>query len=247
MTIFPTSGYLDEIIAANSYLLVGYATSALLILTIVSLKTKKFTAQGKKLMFGAIVSVIIIPTLYLIISTVHLNLISESRGPVHWHADIEVWNCGKELDLKDPHGLSNKIGTATFHEHNDKRLHVEGVVINGRDVNLSRFFDVIGGEFNGRSSIVPTNDGNVSLIGGKACPSGESAEVQVFVYKTDADGYFSQQKIAQPELYQLSPDANVPPGDCIIMEYGPVQDRTDKLCRSYKVAEQIGKLKGERK
>lgn len=247
MAFFQTTGYLDEIIANNSFILVGFAVLALLVLTVVSLRTKKWTEKGKKVMFGAIVAVIAFPTFYLIFSTMYLNSISESRGPVHWHADIEIWNCGEELDLQDPKGLSNKIGTATFHEHNDKRLHVEGVVINGRDVNLSRFFDVIGGEFNGTSAIVPTTKGNTSLIGGKACQSGEPAEVQVYVYKTDADGYYSQQKIATPQLYQLSPHSNVPPGDCIIMEYGPVQDRTDKLCRSYRVADEIGKLKGERK
>ncbi len=240
------TGFLEEIISANSYLLVGFASFALLILTLVSLKTKKLTAVGKKILFSSIVLVVLLPTVYMAYSTIYLNVISQSGGPVHWHADIEIWNCGSELELKDPTGLSNKIGTPTFHEHNDKRLHVEGVIVNEGDVSLGRFFTVIGGQLTSTSLTVPTNTGAVTLANGNACPNGQAGEVQAFVYKTDTDGYYHQEKLISPEKYQLSPQAQVPAGDCIIVDYGPSMARTDKLCRSYKVAEQIGKLKGER-
>ena len=94
--------------------------------------------------------------------------------------------------------------------------------------------------------VFPTNDGKQSFVSGSTCQSGERAEVQLFVYTVDAEGYYSQQKVARPHEYILSPLQNVPNGDCLIVEFGASKDRTDKLCRSYQVAEKIGKLKGER-
>lgn len=244
MLLFP-AGSIDEIITSNSWMLVAWATVVLGILATISLRTKKLTAFAKKVLFSSIVLVVILPTLYMGISTVYLNVISQSGGPVHWHADIEIWRCGEELDLVNPEGISNKIGTPTFHEHNDKRLHVEGVVVRQEDVNLQRFFNVIGGELTQTSLTVPTTKGDVVLQPGTC--SGAPAELQAYVYQTTDDGFFQQKKLAIPGAYVLSPEPNVPSGDCIIIEYGPVKARTDKMCRSYKVAQEIGKLKGERK
>ena len=61
----------------------------------------------------------------LIGSTIYLNTNSDSGGPVHWHADIEFWACGNEIELRDPTGFSNKIGTGTLHEHDDHRIHLD--------------------------------------------------------------------------------------------------------------------------
>jgi hypothetical protein len=238
---------LEESIANNSVNLLIGATIVLAILVGISLHEKYLNEKLKKFLFTAIVLVTAIPTLYMIVATVYLNNISSSKGPVHWHADIEIYACGNEVELQDPTGfLSNKIGTATLHEHNDKRIHLEGVVVHPEDASLGRFFQVIGGEISADSLIVPTNNGPIPYTNGSMCADGSEGQIQTFVYQVDEEGYYSQQKLSDPDKYIISPYSQVPPGDCIIVEFGPNKDRTDKLCRSYIVAEEIDKLKGER-
>ncbi|MBA3724752.1 MAG: hypothetical protein H0W89_07790 [Candidatus Levybacteria bacterium] len=238
---------LEESIASNSVNLLIGATVVLAVLVGISLQEKYLNEKLKKFLFLAIVVVIAVPTLYMIISTVYLNTISVSKGPVHWHADVEVWACGQEVALQDPTGfLSNKIGTATLHEHNDKRIHLEGVVVHPEDASLGRFFQVIGGELINDSLIVPTNNGPIPYTNGSMCNNGSEGQVQVFVYQTGEDQYFSQKKLENPNQYLISPYSAVPQGDCVIVEFDQPKDRTDKLCRSYKVAMEIDKLKGER-
>lgn len=238
---------LEESIAKNSVNLLIGATVVLAVLVGISLQEKYLNEKLKKFLFISIVISIAIPTFYMIFSTVYLNTVSVSKGPVHWHADVEVWACGKEVELQDPTGfLSNKIGTATLHEHNDKRIHLEGVVVHPEDASLGKFFQVIGGEISNDSLIVPTNNGPVPYTNGSMCADGSEGQVQVFLYQTDSDQYYSQRKLENPEQHLIAPYSAVPQGDCIIVEFGPSRDRTDKLCRSYKVAETIDKLKGER-
>jgi hypothetical protein len=238
---------LEESIARNSVNILIGATIVLAVLVGISLHEKYLNEGLKKFLSSAICLVIAIPTLYMIVSTIYLNNVSVSKGPVHWHADIEVWACGKEVELQDPTGfLSNKIGTATLHEHNDKRIHLEGVVVHPEDASLGKFFQVIGGDLKSDSVIVPTNNGPVPYTNGSMCADGSEGQMQVFVYQTADDLYYTQKKLDDPASYLISPHSQVPPGDCIIVEFGPNKDKTDKLCRSYKVAQEIDKLKGER-
>lgn len=242
---FTPSADLEQTIASYSFKIVFSGSLILALLAAVALRLKKPTAFAKKLLFLAMVAAIIIPTFFLAISTIYLNTISSSRGPVHWHADIEIWNCGTEVDLENPTGWSNKVGTASLHEHNDKRIHLEGVVVNPADASLGKFFRVIGGNLMIEELSIPTENGLLSLQNGSSCPSGEQGTLQVFLYKTQSDGMFYQQKLQNPANYIISPFGQIPPGDCIIVEFGTLRDKTDKLCRSYKVAETLGKLKGE--
>lgn len=238
---------LEESIAQNSVQILIGASFALALLVAVSLHAKKLTEPMKKFLFSSIVVVIMVPTLYMIVATVYLNSVSASKGPVHWHADIEVWACGKEINLQDPKGtFSNKIGTPTLHEHNDKRIHLEGVVVHPEDASLGKFFKVIDGKLTSNALVVPTNEGPVSYNNGNTCPDGSQGQLQVFVYQVDKDNYYAQKKIADPNAYLISPQSQVPQGDCVIVEFGQAKDRTDKLCRSYKVAQEIDKLKGEK-
>ncbi len=230
------SFYTIKIAVVGTILLFYFVLLALLL----DSSKKKY---NKPLIFGALTLTALIPSLFFIISTIYINTISVSKGPVHWHADIEIWACGQELDIQDPTGfLSNKIGTATLHEHNDKRIHMEGVVVNHQDASLGRFFQVIGGTLTSDAISVPTNDGVKTYISGQTCETGETATVQAFVYSTK-DGVYTQQKLDNPATYVMAPYSQVPEGDCIIVEYGEEKDRTDKLCRSYKVAEEIDKVK----
>jgi hypothetical protein len=179
---------LEESIAKNSVNLLIGATVVLAVLVGISLQEKYLNEKLKKFLFISIVLAIAVPTIFMIASTVYLNNVSVSKGPVHWHADIEVWACGKEVELQDPTGfLSNKIGTATLHEHNDKRIHLEGVVVHPEDASLGKFFQVIGGEITNDSLIVPTNKGAIPYTNGSMCADGSQGEVQVFVYQTDKD------------------------------------------------------------
>jgi hypothetical protein len=234
-------------IALTSYSMLFGASVLLALLVVLALRTKHPTQEFKRFLFTGIITFVAIPTLYMTGTTVFLNTVSASKGPVHWHADFEIWNCGQEVSLKDPVGmLNNKIGTATLHEHNDNRLHVEGVVEQPTDASLGTFFRVVGGELTPTSAIIPTNVGQLPLTSGSICPDGQEGTLQVFVLQTDNDMYYSQKKIADPQSYEISPYADVPKGDCIIVEFGPERDRTDHMCRSYQAALQTGVLKGER-
>ncbi len=235
---------LADTISSYSQIAVLGASLILIFLVFLSLAIKRLTDFFKKLLFISIVSIVLVVTLFLAGSTIYLNMISVSRGPIHYHADIEIWACGKEINLKDPKGLSNKIGTPILHEHNDKRIHLEGVVVEEKDASLGKFFDVIGGELTSNNLSVPTEEGKLSFVSGETCPDGQISMLQVFVYKTLEDNYY-QQKLSDPANYIISPQTNIPPGDCVIVELGGIKEKTDKICRSYSVAQTAGKLKGE--
>lgn len=123
------------------------------------LKKKQFK-RLKVPIFSVMVATALIGTGILTYNTIYLNVVSESKGPVHWHADIEFWACGSEVELRDPTGfLSNKIGTSTYHEHNDKRIHLEGVVVKeAEDASLGKFMEVTGGYLDGQGIGIPLNE-----------------------------------------------------------------------------------------
>lgn len=138
------------------------ATIVLIILLLIATRVNKQKARKhfKKPLFIAIAATVIIPSLLLMGSTVYINTIADSKGPVHWHTDVEFWVCGQEIELRDPYQfLSNKIGTASYHEHDDKRMHLEGVVIDRQvDASLDKFMQVIGGSITSTSLVIPTNE-----------------------------------------------------------------------------------------
>lgn len=236
--------YLADIISSYSLNVTIVGSIILVFLVFLSLIKKNLTPFLKKLLFILIVSVITFVTLFLVISTIYLNVVSVSKGPVHYHADFEIWNCGKEVTLLDPEGLSNKVGTPILHEHDDKRIHLEGVVVEDLDASLGRFFEAVAGELTSNFLSIPTNEGKINLSSGMTCPDGKPGTLQIFVYKTIRENYY-QQKIMDPKNYIISPKTNVPPGDCVIIEFDVIKEKTDKICRSYAVWKQTGKLKGE--
>ncbi|HUQ84920.1 MAG TPA: hypothetical protein VM077_01225 [Candidatus Limnocylindrales bacterium] len=238
---------IENLLNTYSLYLLVFGTVSLALLAAYSLRATKIIDENKKLIFITIVMVTLIPTLVMAGSTVYINVTSSSSGPVHWHTDFEIYKCGKEVNIRDPKGLSNKIGTSTFHEHSDKRIHLEGVVMNRSDASLGNFFNVIGGELSPNSFTIPVNEGFLMAKNGDGCLESGAGEVQVFVFTTDKENYYSQKKLSNPQNYIISPESNVPSGDCVIIEFDTPKDRTDKMCRSYKVAEKIGKLKGDKK
>lgn len=235
---------LADAISSYSQIITLGGSLILVFLVFLSLAVKHLTPLVKKILFISIASTVISVTAFLAGSTIYLNMVSISKGPVHYHADIEIWNCGEEVDLMDPEEFSNKVGTSILHEHNDKRIHLEGVVVEEKDASLGRYFEAIGGNLTSDSLSISEHEGQLNLISGQTCPDGQVGILQVFVYKTVRDNFY-QQKIGNPQNYIYSPQANVPPGDCIIIEFGEPKERTDKICQSYKVSQTTGKLKGE--
>ena len=151
---------LEEDINALSFRTVWIATISLIVLVIVSALVRDRFPKLKAPLFAMIAMVMSVSTLILVGSTIYLNVKADSGGPVHWHADFEFWACGNELELRDPWGtLSNKIGTATLHEHDDRRIHLEGVVVDDtRDASLGKFMHVVGGAITDNALVVPLGE-----------------------------------------------------------------------------------------
>lgn len=235
---------LNEAVSSLSLWTVALASAVLALMLLFSVLMRDRYPAAKPWLFGTILVVSVFTTFVLIASTIYLNTVSSSKGPVHWHADFEIWACGEKVELKDPDGfLSNKIGNPVLHEHNDERIHLEGVVIEPRDASLGKFMDVVGGSITSNSLVVPTNDGKRSYVNGQNC-DGQPAEVQVFAYQATPDDYYRLEKLDNPADYIIRDESVVPPGDCIIIEFGPPSDATDKMCVQYEVALDLGKLKG---
>jgi hypothetical protein len=270
-------GDLEETINRISLITVLAASVLLVILVLLAMKVvkNKKKKMWKAPVFFAILIVVVGTTLTISGSTVYLNIKSATGGPIHWHADFEVWACGNELELRDPIGaLSNKIGTATYHEHDDKRIHLEGVPVSlPEDASLGKFMNVVGGSVSKNEMVVPLNDGKLfetdkgdedgdgagapyseqvdpflsttkdgkvaTFVNGQKCGN-EASEVQVFVYKfNEKDKTYSQTKLDDPANYAISGHSEVPPGDCVIFEFSPPKDRTNKLCKQYGVRDKI--------
>jgi len=230
---------------SKNYVMIAAVIAGILVLIAIYNKEKE---DSKMFLFLGIIIPIILATVYLTGSTIYLNIISETKGPVHWHADYEVWNCGEKIDLVKPTGLSNRIGSPLFHDHGDNRIHVEGVVTDKKDVDLHNFFETIGGSLTEISLYLPTNDGYVEIADGDLC-NGNSGILQVFLYKIknpdDTKNWiFEQQKLENFEDYVLSPYSNIPPGDCIIIEFDIEKDTTKNICETYKLAVERGDLSG---
>ena len=152
-----TSADLELQIASQSKQIVLVAALLLVFLVIASIILRDRAPKLKPWLFGMLSATLIIPTLFMIISTIYVNTKSESGGPVHWHSGIELWACGTELELRNPSGaLSNKVGTSTYHEHNDKYIHLEGNVMEKRvDASLEKFMRVTGGNISKSSVGIP--------------------------------------------------------------------------------------------
>ncbi len=169
------------------------------------------TPSRKKMAFLAIAVPVGAVTLYLAASTVYLNLTSESGGPVHWHADFEIWLCGEKAQLPHADLPANYVGTPVLHYHDDNRIHVEGVVVKKEDIALHRFFEAIGGELSGTSITVPLEgDRQVAYSNGNVCPNGRPGRLKLFVKNHETGTFYEEPAL---EDYVIKPHFEVPPGD----------------------------------
>src|SRR3989338_8999350 len=98
-------------IQAVEYGSIAFAILCFLIL----LLNKKMNELAKKLVYSLLLIIVVSVTLYLAITTIHTNINSATNGPVHWHADYEIWVCDQKLSLPEPKGISNKQGYSLMH------------------------------------------------------------------------------------------------------------------------------------
>ena len=228
----------------------GIGTAIVALFCIIATCFAEHMSEGrKKALFIILVIGVVAATGYFVVSTVMLNYASSTSGPIHWHADFQIYNCGERVDIIDPNGLSNKVGSPVFHEHDDDRIHVEGPVLLLEDVSLAEFFAVLGGALTENKMTVPTNEGVLNVQNGGSC-NGEPATLQVFLLRVnnpkDHNAWtYTQNKLSDFTNYVLSPYSAVPPGDCFIVEYGPERAATDHLCETYDVAMKRGDLRGD--
>ena len=185
---------------------VGYGSLVfgILILIIISFH-RKMNEITKKMVYFLVAIVTLLVTIYIILTTLHLNIISITKGPVHWHADFEIWVCNKEIKLAKPKGLSNKQGVDLMHAHNDNRIHVEGVISDKKQASLGAFFYAIGGSISSDGLKIPTDEGLIAVHNGELCNE-KPAKLYVFV---------NGNLINNPSGYEISHYEKVPPGDRI--------------------------------
>jgi hypothetical protein len=196
----------SEIYPLSQLTVVGYGSLIFgILIVIILLFHKKMNDFTKKIVYFLVAALALLVTIFLVATTLHLNSISLTKGPVHWHADFEIWVCDKEIKLAEPKGLSNKQGVDLMHAHDDNRIHVEGVILDKKQASLGAFFYAVGGSLSDDGLKVPTDDGMVAVHEGDLC-NGQPAKLYVFV---------NGNLIDNPSSYIISPYEKVPPGDRI--------------------------------
>lgn len=247
-TGLPADTVLAETLKNNSYNVVIIAAICLVVLVGYSIFAKPRKEKIKRILFWSIAFLAVGSNLYLAGATIYLNSVSPTGGPVHWHTDFEVWNCGQKLDLIDPTGIDNRVGTWEVHEHNDDRMHIEGTITQLNQASYHHFFETVGGNVAENGFTYPTNNGNVFIPRTGTC-EGRPAELQAFLLHVDnplnaKNWMYSQKKIAYPWDTTMQPYSNVPPGDCLIIEFDQMKNETTHSCASYRAAMNRGELHG---
>lgn len=211
---------------SNPLLYIAIASLLTIIILLIALIAKQSLSETqKKLLFWSIALPVMLATLYLAGHTIYLNITSVTRGPVHWHADYEVWVCGEQHFLKDPHGLNNRIGTAVLHEHNDERIHIEGVIDNLHHVDLGSYFESIDGGLADDELAYPSTNGTIDVKNNDHCTDGSTGTLKVYV---------NGRRISHPADYVPYPSSYVPPGDCIIIAFDSSSvETTGRVCTSW--------------
>lgn len=146
------------------------------------IKEDDLTLHDKNILMSGFIVVILGSSFFTAGAFIHQSQTSWSGGEIHWHADYEVLveNQDGELqraDLIDPSNycsqtphessymcsLSDRTGATEYHEHNDNRIHLEGVFKERKDATLSAYFETFGGKLTSSELVYPTNDGELRI------------------------------------------------------------------------------------
>lgn len=226
-------------------LLVG-TVSAVLFLTAAIIAHRK--APHFQVPFFVGLCVVVSCTTLVLATGAAAQLRGSPTGPIERQAQISFWVCGQELELRDPSKwISNKIGSAEWHEHNDNIMHYQGVPHNlENDIGLGAFMEAIKGRITPFTLVVPLNeqwplanqstnaaiekfiavqrDGKyASMVNGQTCDN-LPAEVQLFVVNDQ-----SQFKIMDPPHYIIS--SKKAGDECLVVEFDAPKSTTERRCK----------------
>src|SRR3989344_2631302 len=135
------------------------------VIRIKSKNNKKIVKYSAILLF----SILFIYLIYFLISNSYQE--SYTKGPVHWHATVNVFICDIEIELPRPSG-ENELGSPLLHTHEDGLIHIEGKVWKKEDITLGKYFEAIGLKF--------TNEQILNYKNGDLCKNG-NGKVKLFV------------------------------------------------------------------
>jgi len=155
---------------------------ALIVLSAEAIRNEdNLTMHDKNILMNGFLLVVLGSSLFTAGAFVHLSQVSWSGGEIHYHADYEVLvedNSGElqRLNLVDPSKfcsgdvqsdymckLNDRTGSTIYHEHNDNRIHLEGVFKNKEDATLGAYFETFNGKLTSSTMKYPTNDGLVEV------------------------------------------------------------------------------------
>ena len=177
-------------------------------------KRGRMKKKEKKAVFILYVAITAAITLYMAGGTVYLNFTSATGGPIHWHADFEIWVCGQKLEIQNSEGLENKVGDAMVHTHDDDRIHIEGVLQHMNEASVGEFFEKIGGEFTGDTLTVPLIDKSVrTWRNGDTCHDGNPGKIRFFINGKENFDFGK---------YIIAPYPDVPPGDFLNITFSTI-------------------------
>ncbi len=212
---------LGEDVASTSQRIVGGSILLLFILMAIAVLARNSSEKFKFILFTMMATVMAGSTLMLATSSIYLNTNSDSNGLTKRQAGIEFWVCGNEINLIDPSGISNKVGSSTLYEQNDKLVYVEGVVVNENiDGTLGKFMHEVGGAVLGDALIIPVNpDGSIFATdtdsNGPANPYSSEAEKFLTLsgnsrYVKTLNGQFCGTQAGEVQIfvYNFDEDAN---------------------------------------
>lgn len=142
----------------------------------------ELTLRDKNILMNGFLIAVLLPSLYTAGAFIHQSQTSWSNGEIHWHADYEVLveqeGELQRLNLIDPGNfcedtqhessymcsINDRVGSTEYHEHNDNRIHVEGVFKEREEATLSAFFQQFSGELTNSKIVYPTNNGTVEVV-----------------------------------------------------------------------------------
>jgi len=110
-----------------------------------------------------LISVFVLILIGLVIGWLTRPPIIPLNQPIHAHAYVDIFICGKQWDLPRAEQGMGDMGGEKFrgipllHTHDDNTIHLEGVVRNRQQVSLGAFFDAIGVPFDTTKVFNTTN------------------------------------------------------------------------------------------
>ncbi len=114
---------------------------------------------------------------------------SYTKGSVHWHSRLKVFICGEEIKMPAPKG-EHHVGLPLLHTHEDRLIHIEGIVWKPGDITLGKYMEAIGKNFKDNELLEKGNGASCNGKSGKVkllVEGVENIELTNYVIKNDED------------------------------------------------------------